>query len=425
MKKAAVYTILTLIFILTLATQTFAASASATLTGPGTVRAGDTITLSFKGNGTSIRGFSGTLAYDSNQLEFVELKQKIAQPWMVDFSNSKFLAYDNNDSITINSETELFTVNFKVKNLAVGTNVAVSFNDIVATYSKEDIKVGSAGYSTSIVAPKSSNADLAGITVVNGTLTPAFNKNTLEYTVKVPYSVDKLNIACTAADSKATISLNNPTLKANAVTDITITVKAENGSTQVYTIKATREQDPNYTKSENNSLSSLNVEGFLLSPVFKTDITKYIVWLPYETASINVTGTPQDENASIQVSGQNNLRAGIDNEIKVICTAENGAKKEYTIIAKRAAAHGASEETTNPITEEIPDTTETDSQTTVGRADDSDIAPKDQNHGGVSGWLTFFLCIITLGLGFGGGYYFRIYYAIQKRSKKPQRRRLM
>ena len=32
--------------------------------------------------------------------------------------------------------------------------------------------------------------------------------------------------------------------------------------------------------------------------------------------------------------------AGYDNEIQVICIAENGAQKVYTIVAKRAAAHG-------------------------------------------------------------------------------------
>lgn len=40
-----------------------AASASASLSGPGTVRAGDSITLTFKLNGSNLSGASGTLLY--------------------------------------------------------------------------------------------------------------------------------------------------------------------------------------------------------------------------------------------------------------------------------------------------------------------------------------------------------------------------
>ena len=45
------------------------------------------------------------------------------------------------------------------------------------------------------------------------------------------------------------------------------------------------------------------------------------------------------------MEGGENLVAGADNEIKVICTAEDGTQKVYTIIAKRAAAHGSTEPT--------------------------------------------------------------------------------
>ena len=51
-----------------------AASASATLSGPGTVRAGDAITLTFKLNGSNLSGVSGTLSYDSNQLQLTGTK---------------------------------------------------------------------------------------------------------------------------------------------------------------------------------------------------------------------------------------------------------------------------------------------------------------------------------------------------------------
>ena len=73
-----------------------AASASASLSGPGTVRAGDTITLTFKLNGSNLSGASGTLTYDGGQLQLTGTKQKIAAPWAVEFNGNNMVAYDNN-----------------------------------------------------------------------------------------------------------------------------------------------------------------------------------------------------------------------------------------------------------------------------------------------------------------------------------------
>ena len=120
---------------------------------------------------------------------------------------------------------------------------------------------------------------------------------------------------------------------------MTINVTSESGSSKTYTIAVTRAQDPNYQPSGNNNLSGITVDGFVLSPVFSAENTQYIVWLPYETENITVRGTAADKLASVEVIGGSNLIAGQDNEIQVICTAENGEQKIYYVIAKRAAAH--------------------------------------------------------------------------------------
>jgi hypothetical protein len=92
--------------------------------------------------------------------------------------------------------------------------------------------------------------------------------------------------------------------------------------------------------SGENALSGIMVDGFLLSPVFNPDVTQYVIWLPYEVESVTVTGTAVSELASVMVLGGEALVAGQDNTIQVICIAENGDQKVYTVIAKRAAAHG-------------------------------------------------------------------------------------
>jgi hypothetical protein len=401
-----------------------AASASATLTGPGTVRAGDTITLTFNLNGSNIYGASGVLSYDSDQLTFTGSKQLISSPWEVEFNGKNMVAYDNKLSSPINKSKKLFSVSFKVKSVEPGTRIAVSFKDVKASDGSADAKIGTVSYSVTIAAPLSSDNNLAGLTVSNATITPSFSPGTTSYTAKVPFSISKLDISATASDSKAKVGINNPTLTPDGTTKVTVTVTAENGEKKTYTIKVTRDRDPNYVPSGNNKLSSITVEGFLLSPVFSPDITDYVVWLPYETESVVTSARADDDKAKVKITGGDNLVAGQDNIVMVTCIAENGEQKDYTVVVKRAAAHGASadptrepvetaqptEEPTAPPTEQPVEkpTEEQTGEPTVKPADLSDNPSANKSDGiGVALWLTVLIAALCAAAGFVGGYMFK------------------
>ncbi len=374
-----------------------AASASASLAGPGTVRAGDTITLTFKLNGSNLSGASGTLSYDGSQLQMTGTKQKIAAPWAVEFNGNNMVAYDNNLSSPINGSKDLFTVSFKVKDVAAGTKITVSYTDVKASDGSADANIGTVSYSATVAAPLSTNNALASLTVSNATISPAFNANTTSYTADVPFSVSKLDVKATAADSKAKVSISSPTLTPNGTTNVTITVTAESGAKKTYTIKVHREQDPNYVPSGNNNLSGITVDGFLLSPIFSADVTEYVVWLPYETESVKISGKAADGKASVQVVGGDQLAAGQDNPVQVICTAENGEKKTYTVVVKRAAAHDGSvdEKPTTPTTEP------TQTTTTAGEVPGS---TEPAGNGGIPWWTLLIVGVVCLGGGFAVGF---------------------
>ena len=378
-----------------------AVSAGASLSGPGTVRAGDTITLTFNLSGSSIYGASGTLSYDSSQLTLSGTSQKISSPWAVEFNGNNFVAYDNNLTNPINSSKALFTATFKVSSsLAVGTTIKVSFSGVTASDGSADASLGTVTYSATIAAPLSTDNTLKSLTVSNTTISPAFNSSTTSYTASVPYEVSKLDITATANDSKAKVSIDNPTLAVNGTTKVTITVKAENGSTKTYTISVKRAQDPNYVPSGENNLSSITVDGFLLSPVFSAENTKYVIWLPYETESVTIGGTAADSKASVKVVGGDSLIAGADNEIQVICTAENGTEKVYTVIAKRAAAHDATEpDETNP---EETEPEETQPEETIPPASEPVETPTEDPNG-VAAWVVVLVSVLCLGIGAGTG----------------------
>ena len=409
MKKIiSILTILVLCFTMVVPMSVSAASASATLTGPSTVRAGDTITLNFNLNGSGIYGVSGTLSYDSNQVTLSKTTQKIGSPWAVEFNGNNFVAYDNNLSNPINGNKTLFTVTFKVKSVAPGTTIKISYANVAASDGSADKNIGTVSYSKSVSAPLSAENNLTNLTVSNATISPAFSAGTTSYTASVPFEVSKLEVSATAKDSKATVKVNSPKLAVNGTTKVTVTVTAESGAKKTYTISVKRAQDPNYQESGNNNLSNITVEGFLLSPKFDTNTDKYVVWLPYETENVTVKGTAADKNASVEVVGGDNLAAGQDNEVKVICTAENGDKKEYTIIVKRAAAHDGSVEQTpdtdNVTSEPTDDTTSTLDDTNTDSTNDV-VSNNPSTKTGIELWLVIVVGIGALIIGAVGGFF--------------------
>lgn len=382
-----------------------AASASASLTGPGTVRAGDTITLTFNLNGSGIFGASGTLSYDAGQLELTGTSQKIGNGWAVEFNGNNFVAYDNNLAKPINSNTALFTVTFKVKSgVATGAAINVSYTNVAASDGNADANIGTVTYSATIAAPMSGDNALKSMTVTNAAISPAFSAGTTSYTAEVPFEVSKLDVKAEANDGKAKVSIDSPNLTPNGTTNVTVTVTAENGNKKTYTIAVKRAQDPNYVASSNNDLAGITVDGFLLSPVFSAENTQYVIWLPYETENVTVSGTPADSKARVTVEGGSGLTAGADNEIKVICTAEDGSQKTYVVIAKRAAAHDGSIEPTEPPTEPSePSEPEFEPTEPSVAPTEPQQSQEQEVSGGIPWWVLLIVGIVCLAGGAAAG----------------------
>ena len=71
-------------------------------------------------------------------------------------------------------------------------------DDEVSDVSPEDVE-----FETTVIKKVLSNNDyLKSLNVTNGTLVPSFNKNTVNYTVSVPYSITKLQFTALCEDEK-------------------------------------------------------------------------------------------------------------------------------------------------------------------------------------------------------------------------------
>lgn len=88
-------------------------------------------------------------------------------------------------------------------------------------------------------------------------------------------------------------------------------------------------------KSKINTLSGLSVAEGTITPEFNKDIREYSLNIPYETSSVNVTATPTDSKATVDVAGNTDLKEG-ENTVTVTVTAEDGSTSKYLIRVIRA-----------------------------------------------------------------------------------------
>lgn len=90
-------------------------------------------------------------------------------------------------------------------------------------------------------------------------------------------------------------------------------------------------------KSKDSSLKELAIAEGTITPEFNKDVKEYVLTVPNEITSVNVTATPTDSKAKATVEGNTELKEG-ENTVTVTVTAENGNKTNYTIKVTRSRA---------------------------------------------------------------------------------------
>lgn len=84
------------------------------------------------------------------------------------------------------------------------------------------------------------------------------------------------------------------------------------------------------TRSKDNNLSALTVSEGTLSPGFNAATTEYSVNVGGSTEKITLGATANHAKASVSGTGEQTVVPG-NNRFVIVCTAENGSKKEYVI----------------------------------------------------------------------------------------------
>lgn len=164
--------------------------------------------------------------------------------------NNGLLTHQVGQVVNNSTKSTSVTCTFKAKSTGKG-----SFG--VKNYQVEDFNVNTmsttAGSTTvSVTKPSSSDSTssnnnktyssnnyLKSLSIENFELSPAFKKDTTNYSLELPADTTEINIKATKEDSKASVSGTGKVTVEEGANKIDIKVTAENGSVKTYTINVT------------------------------------------------------------------------------------------------------------------------------------------------------------------------------------------
>ncbi len=243
---------------------------------------------------------------------------------------------------------ETVTVNGNDTTIAV--NLAIGVNNITVKATSQD-GTSSTNYTFAVTRHAAIDATLTYISSYSGThadtLSPAFNSNITNYTVKLATDTTQLYTtigiygAPYQTGSSVTINgtpqhQNQPVILplGNTSSNVTIVSTASDGvTTQTYTLSVPSQ--PIY-------LTNLSAGSGTLYPVFASLTGNYTINVANATTALTITPTLSDPSASVTVNGASvstpvNLAVGFNNII-VKATSEDGTTtRTYTIGVTRAA----------------------------------------------------------------------------------------
>ena len=247
-------------------------------------------------------------------------------------------------SVWLENESKTYT--FKAKSIGSAT-ITVKALDVADTSGNP--YSGSRSVSISVVKPreKSTNNNLKSLSVEGYTLSPEFNKDTLEYTVELEASVEKIIVNAEKADSYASLSGGGEITVYEGDNRIEIKVTSETGSEKTYVINAVvKDSNPITTTIDNKELTVVKKASSLTKPDLfeetKIQINDMEVPAFYnETTKTTLVGL-RDENGKIELyiydQEKNNYQKYLSlhsTEIHLIQKEAKGTPEGYQKVTKK------------------------------------------------------------------------------------------
>lgn len=185
-------------------------------------------------------------------------------------------------------------------------------------------------YTITVNREKSSNAYLSSLVLQEKAFT--FNKNQNTYNIDVDYEITNATITATPEYKDATATVSGPSFLSVGLNTYTITVTAEDGSINTYTLNITRKM------STNTSIKNLTVtnNGTNYLTNFSSETQTYNITVPNEVNNVDIAAVLDDSTTqTVTGTGNKTLQTG-SNTFIVKVTAASGASKNYTINITRS-----------------------------------------------------------------------------------------
>ena len=207
-----------------------AASGSINIASSSTIVVGNKVTVTVTiSSGTKMGSWQMSLNYDKKYLQLTSSTARDGGTFMIDYAEDPGVLKK--------------TYTFTFKTLKSGsTSLSV---DGYRAYVSSDLSAVSLSANTKQIriitqaeleASYSKNNNLSALEVEGFTLTPEFNKDTLEYSIVVPEDTKEINIKATPQDKTAQVTGAGVQAVAQGANKFSIVVKAQNGAEKTYTI---------------------------------------------------------------------------------------------------------------------------------------------------------------------------------------------
>ena len=148
-----------------------------------------------------------------------------------------------------------------------------------------------------------------------------FDSEKTEYSVEVPNEIEEVEVYATAKDSKAQITGTGMITLKEGINELPVEVIAVDGTKKVYTLKVTRKESEEIEATTTNTfgLSTLSISGLKLNSKFDVETYEYTVELEEDINSLDIQVEANEENATVEVIGNENLKQG-ENTITILVT---------------------------------------------------------------------------------------------------------
>ena len=173
---------------------------------------------------------------------------------------------------------------------------------------------------------RSSDATLKELTLSTGELN--FKPDKYEYKISVEYNIEKIKINAKTNSDKSKVTIDEKEKLEVGENVFNIVVEAENGAKNTYILTIIRKKDGDELSSD-NYIKYLVIKDYDF--IFDKKTYKYKISTKKDI--LDITVILDDENASYEIVGNENLSNGSEIIIKV--TAENGDTREYTLVIEK------------------------------------------------------------------------------------------